>query len=128
MELGKAYVKNQSYENLYNYEEALLKGNLFKDLYDPYIYENTPFTNLSKENRVLYLIMQYMFVYTDLNLYLDIYPDDKKALNDFDLVTLELEKLINYYQRNYHTIINYSNYNDDKFDWSTSSWPWEVGY
>lgn len=126
MELGKIYIKKQKYENLFDYEEALLKGNLFSDLYNKYKCENKPKENLNKKQRVLYLIMQYMFVLTDINLFLDVNPEDKKALKDFDIVSTELKKLINYYERNYHTIIQYDNYQDHNYDWATSLWPWEI--
>jgi len=36
LKLAQAYVPYQQYKNLFNVNEALYKGTIFKDLYQPY--------------------------------------------------------------------------------------------
>ncbi len=36
IKLGQAYIPYQQYKNLFNVNEALYKGTIFKDLYRPY--------------------------------------------------------------------------------------------
>lgn len=36
LQLAKAYVPYQQYQNLYTVDEALYRGTIFKDLYQPY--------------------------------------------------------------------------------------------
>ena len=75
---------NTSYNdnNLYDPYNGLIRGNLFKELYDPYIseepYEIKPMNDQAK---MLTKLDSLGFAMVDLNLYLDVYPNDKEKIN-----------------------------------------------
>lgn len=41
MKLGSVYAEIQKFENLYNVEESLFHGTVFKDLYERYKYDES---------------------------------------------------------------------------------------
>ena len=62
-------------------EEGFLRGNLMKGEYKPY--KNYTYLKLKPENaeeELLFKLMTYSFAINDLNLYLDLYPNDKKLM------------------------------------------------
>ena len=73
---------NQSDSKLYDPYNGLIRGNLFKNLYDPYKskepYEIKP---MNEQARMLTDIDALGFAMIDLNLYLDVYPNDREKIN-----------------------------------------------
>ena len=66
--------------NMYTVKEGFLRGNMFRDEYLPY--KNYSYINInpkSDREAKLYNVMQYEFAINDLNLYLDIHPNDEYA-------------------------------------------------
>ena len=66
-------------------EKGFMRGNMFDDLYDQYK-NYIPVEIVSNNNRqaLLEKVMQYNFAITDLNLYLDNYPNDANVINIFN--------------------------------------------
>ena len=97
-------LNNNFNNNLVPSNEGFLKGNMFKDEYIPY--KNLTYVNINpksdKESKLLN-VMQYSFAINDLNLYLDIHPEDKEMINTlldcyiyksvYTLVQLSKEKI-----------------------------------
>ena len=77
------------------------------------------------ENELLKQIQEYQFAITDLALYLDTHPTDKKALCLHKKYCNELESLRDMYQRAYGPLT--ITYPCNKWRWLEEPWPWEGG-
>ena len=113
--------------NLTDPKEAFLRGNLFNNLYKPY--KNYQYGNLrptSKKEELLYNILMYKFALTELNLYLDTNPNDKRMIDLYKKYLTEEKKLCNQYEKIYGPLTTDSdNLDDNSWDWIKSPWPWE---
>ena len=84
--------------NLFNPYEGYLKGNAFKDEYRPYKDYKVAKLNINNEKEDLLIgIGQYSFMMHDMNLYLDVHPNDREALNKFIMYRDKVNELINNY-------------------------------
>lgn len=114
--------------NLYEPLEGYARGNLFKDLYDPYKnYRPQRISINSEKEELLTSIGEYSFATHELNLYLDVNPNDQNALNLFNKYREQMNELVMKYERKYGPL-NVGSYDDMKipFNWEANSWPWEV--
>lgn len=111
---------------LYNPYNGFIRGNLFPSLYNPYKiekpYEIKP---LNEQAEMLTYIDAINFACHELNLYLDINPDDSKMIDLYNQYSLESKKLMERYQDAYGPLLVSF---DEKTPWSwkSSPWPWEV--
>ena len=106
--------------------EGFLRGNMFKDEYEPY--KNLTYFKLSPSNdkeRLLYQVMAYSFAINDLNLYLDLHPDNKGMLDLFKKYVKEEKELCKEYVNKYGPL-EVNEVMGQKFDWINSPWPWET--
>lgn len=109
--------------------EGFIRGNLFDDLYDPY--KNYKATNVNPSNEkeaMMQQLLQYNFALIDLNLYLDVNPNDNNALklyNDYLKIKKQLEEK---YESSYGPLDVCSNYvTNGTWNWDNGPWPWEGG-
>ena len=114
--------------NLFNTYEGYTHGNMFRNLYTPYKnYQPSRININSEKEEMLTNIGEYSFAMHELNLYLDIYPNDQNALNLFNKYQKQANELIMNYERKYGPINVFSNtLNNVPFNWSIAKWPWEV--
>ena len=115
---------NQSVK-LYDPMEGFLRGNMFKDEYLPY--KNLTYFKLNptcEKERALYKLMAYSFAINDLNLYLDLHPDDKEMFETFKKYVKEKEKLCKEYEKNYGPL-EITDTTGSKYNWIDSPWPWD---
>lgn len=126
---GNAPIQNQlvnTSEDYYNLEEALKRGNLFPSLYDQYKnYIPLELKAYSAREKALLKIMMLDFTINDLNLYLDLYPDDQRAYAMFKRYVNECAEAKKEYASIYGplTLENVL----DEYEWSKGVWPWEEG-
>ena len=121
---GYMPLNNTSRLDLFNPYEGYLKGNAFKNEYIPY--KNYPVlkpTINSEKDEMLVNIGEYSFMAHDLNLYLDVYPNDEEALNKFNEYHNKANELIMKYERKYGPLTIKSNDDKESFNWVVS-WPW----
>ena len=113
--------------NLVNPKEGFLRGNLFNNLYDPY--KNYQYGSLKPTNQkeeLLYNILMYKFALTELNLYLDNYPNNTQMISLYNQYLTEEKKLCNQYEKNYGPLTTDSeNIENNNWKWIKSPWPWE---
>ena len=119
--------RNYQNDNLFNPYEGLIRGNLFKNIYDPYKnqkpYVIKPVNNQAK---MLTDIDSLEFALIDLNLYLDIYPDDKDVVMLFNKYRNEQNELLHNYQNEYGPILlNSDALSNMPWMWDNKPWPWE---
>ena len=105
-------------------EDGYKYGNIFKDEYKPY--KNYSIYNLkaTTDEGILKLkIMEETFIINDLNLYLDVHPNDNEVYSYFKKHENYLNNYIEEYQKKYGSI--FLNSEQDKYNWINSPWPWE---
>ena len=111
--------------NFLSAKEGFLRGNIFRDEYKPY--KNLTYINIEPKNdreAKLYNVMCYTHAITDMNLYLDTHPEDRRALLLLKEFINEEEKAKKEYIMKYGPL-NVCDVKGDKFDWLDSPWPWE---
>ena len=111
--------------NLFNPYEGYLKGNAFKNEYVPYKNYKVAKLNINNErDEMLINIGQYSFMMHDMNLLLDINPNNKEALKKFSEYRNKLNELVIRYERKYGPLMVKSEVDDaTSFNW-LSNWPW----
>ena len=106
-------------------KEGFLRGNMFKDEYMPY--KNLTYINIKPKNEreaKLFNVMQYAFAITDLNLYMDLHPEDKNALKLLNSFIKEENKAKEEYISKYGPLLITEVSNKD-FNWVDGPWSWE---
>ena len=118
---------NQNNSNLYGSYEGFIRGNLFSDMYKGYKdYEPYQIPINSEKEEEMVNLNQLQFAMHELNLYLDVFPDDKDALKKFiDYRNKYVEKL-NEFEKKYGPLeICDLNSNSLPFGWEDKKFPWE---
>lgn len=106
-------------QNIEDTETGFLKGNMFKDLYDPYKnYQPQLIKPRNEKERLMYEIMMYGFGMNDLVLYLDTNPTDQTALTKFTNLQNEYKRAV----RNYENKFGPINLTSDSLE--KLPWPW----
>ena len=112
--------------NLYDAKEGFLKGNMFKDEFDPYKnYSIATFIPKNKKEEIELKIMELDFAINDLNLYLDLHPEDK----DMFALFKKYIKEANRYKEEYINMVGplcITDVTSNSYNW-LSDWPWEKG-
>ena len=106
-------------------KEGFLKGNMFKNEYNPY--KNLTYIKFTPKNdreAKLYNVMCYHHAIVDMNLYLDTHPNDRKAFNYLKELIKEEEMAKKEYIRKYGPL-NISEDLGEKFEWIKNPWPWD---
>jgi len=123
---NKSY-NNQNDNRLYDPYNGLIRGNLFKNLYEPYNskepYEIKP---MNEQARLLTDIDALGFAMIDLNLYLDVFPNDNEKIKLYNQYKNEKEELLKKYERMYGPITtNSDSLNTTPWAWDNMPWPWD---
>lgn len=106
--------------------EGLTIGNLFANLYSPYKhYVPRELKSNSQKGCMLLRIQSLDLAVNDLNLYLDINPDDKEAFDLFKNYVIELNNLSKVYSEKYE-VLDLNHDIGQNFTWYKKPWPWEV--
>ncbi len=122
MDLAKAHVKDQPFDNIFELDKGFMYGTIFPSLYDEYKYKpNMVYKTNDKRKSILYAINCYSFTVNDLVLYLDTHPDNKECLDLLNQVRVELIKLYNYYNENFPALTLFAA--KDTYDYINSPWP-----
>ena len=115
-------------EDISNYklvsvDEGFNRGNMFDNLFWPYKYIADVHGNDERE-KLLLNIQKYSFASHEMNLYLDLNPDDVQAIGLYNQYKDEEDRLIKEYESKYGKICLGINENNT-WDWIKSPWPWE---
>ena len=112
---------------LFGAYEGYLKGNLFKDLYEQYKnYTPATIRPTSEKEQELFNLNQVAFAMHDLNLYLDIYPNDRNMLNTFMEYQRMYKNILENYEQKYGPINVTDVDGNIPFSWESKNFPWEV--
>ena len=104
--------------DLFSPYEGYIKGNLFKNLYQEYKNYRPSRLNVNSEKmEMLVNIGQMGFASHELNLYLDNYPNNRKALELFNKYSNMTNKLIKEYENKYGPLTLGGINEDVPFNW-----------
>ena len=118
---------NVQKSKLYDPYDGLIRGNMFKNLYDPYKikqpYEIKP---MNEQAEMLTYIDALCFACVDLNLYLDTHPNDKEMIQLFNKYRSEKENLVKRYENQFGPLtLDSDSLNNYPWAWNDRPWPWE---
>ena len=111
-----------------NAYKGFVRGNLFDNLYDPYRnFQSLPITPMSERELALAKVQQYAFAMIDLNLYLDVNPNDTEAIKLFNNYRMLHDQATKEFESAYGPLmINSDATNMSPWVWINGPWPWEV--
>ncbi len=118
---------NQDTTKLYDPYNGFIRGNLFKNLYDPYkLQEPYEIKPMNEQAELLTYIDSLSFAMKDLNLYLDVFPNEKNAINLFNQYRKEKENMLKEYENKFGPItLNSDSLNSYPWAWDDMPWPWD---
>jgi len=108
---------------LVSVSEGFNRGNMFDNLFWPYKYIANIKAN-NKQEELMLKIQMYCFAAHEMNLYLDLYPNDVQAIGIYNQYKEEENRLIKEYENEYGKISIGIN-EDYTWDWIKAPWPWE---
>ena len=116
-------------DTLVNIEEGYAKGNAFKNLYVPYKdYKVRKLTPKNNQEELFLKLSEASFYAHEINLLLDVHPDNREMLQKFNEYRNLSNELLNQYESLYGPINMMSDsLNSYPFAWSTTAFPWEKG-
>lgn len=122
------YEQNQSKSNILDPYQGFIRGNMFSDLYNGYkINQPIGINPQNKQAEMLTTIDSLCFAMTDLDLYLDIYPNDKNALELYNFYQNSYNEYMKSYQKEYGPLeLDSATFKNNFWTWILSPWPWEV--
>ena len=122
-------LSNANGNNLFGSYEGYIKGNLFKNLYSNY--KNYNLINYpidSEQAEALLNLNQMHFGMHEANLYLDVFPNDIKMMQEFGRYRDGYNRLLKEYETKYGPLNISDEYlNSIPFAWENNEFPWEGG-
>ena len=117
---------NSNSMSLNNPQDGFEKGNMFKNLYNEYKgYQPAKLKATNEREQKLYNISAMCFAAHELNLYLDLNPNDKSAFMLYMDYERKVNNMVEEYEKMYGPL-NVDSSEMKSFTWSTNNWPWEV--
>ena len=119
--------RNVNIPSLFSPVEAYNNGILFSNLYSQYKNYKPAVLKASNEREKLFLeLSQISFAAHELNLYLDMHPDDESMITLFNDYRERANQLISEYESKYGPLsISSDSLNQSPFVWEKDAWPWE---
>lgn len=122
------FYRNAAMPSLFTPAQGLDYGNMFSNLYQPY--KNYKPANVSANNERESLIRELArmdFAAHELNLYLDLHPEDTTMITLFNDYREKYNQLVKQYDEKFGPLLISSNtLNQTPFLWERDIWPWEV--
>ena len=122
--------KNTLNANIYDPYQGFIRGNMFPDLYNTYKL-NKPVEIMPKneQTELLTYIDALCFALIDLNLFLDLNPNDENAIRLYNEYRKEKDMYMRAYQDKFGPIsLDSANLDGSTWKWIKSPWPWECEY
>lgn len=108
---------------LVNVNVGFNRGNMFENLFWPYKYISD-YKPINEKEELMYNIQKYCFASHEMNLYLDLYPNDLQAIGLYNQYKEQENKYLKDYEDKYGFITLNIN-NNNNWQWINSPWPWE---
>lgn len=110
---------------LVNSKEGFARGNMFKNEFIPYKdYSYRELRPTCEREALLFKIMELDFAINDLNLYLDLHPEDLEIYKKYKKYTEECMILKDEYSKTYGPLMQ-ENVESNSYEWLKNPWPWD---
>lgn len=121
------YNQNIQNKQIYDPYNGFIRGNMFPELYNSYkLNKPLEITPMNEQAELLTYVDALTFAMIDLNLYLDIYPNDREALELFNQYRMQADEYTKKYENKYGPLELTSNsLNTFPWAWDNAPWPWE---
>ena len=132
------YVNNTYNQPLYNQKQnaskklfdpynGFIRVNMFPELYNGYkLNKPLEITPLNEQADMLTYIDALGFAIIDINLYLDLHPNDSNMIELFNTYRKEKDQITKEYESKYGPLtINSQSLNKMPWAWDNAPWPWE---
>ncbi len=121
------YDQNIQDKQIYDPYNGFIRGNMFPELYNSYkLNKPLEITPMNEQAELLTYVDALTFAMIDLNLYLDVYPNDRGALELFNQYRMQADEYTKKYESKYGPLELTSNsLNTFPWAWDNAPWPWE---
>lgn len=121
------FTEDANPSKMYDPYAGLIHGNMFPSLYNGYKLEQPlEIQPMNERAQMLTFLDALSFAMVDINLYLDLFPNDRDMIQLFQQYRSETDKLRNEYEQKYGPILVDSNAsNAFPWAWDENPWPWE---
>lgn len=121
------YNQNIQDKQIYDPYNGFIRGNMFPELYNSYkLNKPLEITPMNEQAELLTYVDALTFAMIDLNLYLDVYPNDREALELFNQYRMQADEYTKKYESKYGPLELTSNsLNTFPWAWDNTPWPWE---
>ena len=121
------YNQNIQDKQIYDPYNGFIRGNMFPELYNSYkLNKPLEITPMNEQAELLTYVDALTFAMIDLNLYLDVYPNDREALELFNQYRMQADEYTKKYEGKYGPLELTSNsLNTFPWAWDNAPWPWE---
>lgn len=74
-------------------------------------------------------LQEVQFGLVELQFYLDINPEDQRAIHQYNTLSNELQRLKHEYETQHGPLMQYGfSKSPNRWEWVTTPWPWEIEY
>jgi len=121
------YNQNIQNKQIYDPYNGFIRGNMFPELYNSYkLNKPLEITPMNEQAELLTYVDALTFAMIDLNLYLDVYPNDREALELFNQYRMQADEYTKKDESKYGPLELTSNsLNTFPWAWDNAPWPWE---
>ena len=125
----KPLMPNHDTLNLFGPYQGFMYGNLFRNLYEGYQnYKPRKIIPQNEQEELLNNVDQLTFAAHELNLLLDVYPDNQEALQKFNQYRKMAQQAIEAYESKFGPLTVMSDHlNQTPWAWEETMFPWERG-
>ena len=93
------YNQNIQNKQIYDPYNGFIRGNMFPELYNSYkLNKPLEITPMNEQAELLTYVDALTFAMIDLNLYLDVYPNDREALELFNQYRMQADEYTKKYE------------------------------
>jgi len=107
--------------------KGFIRGNMFENLYEQYKnYKPMNINSTNERENLLNQLQQYAFALIDLDLYLDVNPNDSSAIKLYNNYLGIKKQIMDKYENMYGPLtLDSDDLNKNSWVWIRSPWPWE---
>ena len=116
---------------MYNSNEGFIRGNMFPNLFDPYKKQQLKnFNPRNEKERMMLDIQRLDFAMKDINLYLDVHPNDTCMIQKFNEYLMKKNRLLQDYETKFGPItltVPNNSLEGTPWTWLETKSPWKRG-
>lgn len=121
------FTENADAKKLYDPYQGFIRGNMFPNLYNGYkLKQPLNLEPKSEREEMLVYLDALAFAAHDINLYLDLYPNDRDMIQAFANYRMQADQVMKKYEEMYGPLVVNSEANTvTPWAWDNKPWPWE---